>query len=133
MIQIKHSPWLINILRIAGAYNVLGGTFIILFPQLLFDALEIPRINYPMIWQSGGLVVGVYGVGYYLAAKQYIAQWPLILVGFLGKIGGPIGIFWYVFHDQLPLEFLIITFFNDVIWWIPFYIILKQARSYYAN
>lgn len=114
-------------LKIAGVYNILWGLIVGIFPHLLFDTLEIDRINYPMIWQSIGMVIGVYGVGYYLASRNYIDHWVIVLVGYLGKVFGPIGIFYFVFTGQLHYGFLVVTFFNDIIWWIPFTIMLKEA------
>ena len=38
-----------------------------------------------------GMIVGVYGIGYIIASARPLVHWPIILVGFLGKIFGPIG------------------------------------------
>ena len=46
-------------MKIAGVHNILWSIILGLFPQLLFDILEIERINYPMIWQSVGMIDGV--------------------------------------------------------------------------
>ena len=37
------------------------------------------------------MIVGVYGVGYATAALDPSRHWPVVLVGLLGKIFGPIG------------------------------------------
>ena len=118
-----------RILFLAGIYNMLWGAWVILFPTSLFLAAKIPLPIYPMIWQSVGLVVGVYGIGYIIASTDYRRHWPIVLVGFLGKVAGPFGIIYHVFWGELHVVFLIITLFNDLIWWIPFYIILKKAFS----
>jgi hypothetical protein len=114
-------------LKIAGIYNILWGIIVGLFPYLMFDLLQIERINYPMIWQSVGMIVGVYGLGYYLASQNYVKHWIIVLVGFLGKVFGPIGIFFYVAMGQLSPGFLIVTFLNDLIWLIPFTKMLLEA------
>jgi small multidrug resistance pump len=49
--------------------------------------MELPR--YPDIWQCVGMIVGVYGVGYLIAAFDPLRHWPVILVGLLGKVLGP--------------------------------------------
>lgn len=114
-------------LRIAGIYNILWGIIVGLFPLALFDMLQIEPINYPMIWQSVGMIVGVYGLGYYLAAKNYIKHWIIILVGFLGKVFGPIGIAFYIFTNQLDSGFFYVTLLNDLIWLYPFSKMLIEA------
>lgn len=111
----------------AGIYNLVWGAWVVLFPASLFTFAEIEIPNYLMIWQSVGLVVGVYGVGYIAASKNYVRHWPIVLVGFLGKLGGPVGISYHVFMNGFPKVFFLITLFNDVIWLIPFYLMLQKA------
>ena len=123
----KHRDWKYYILWIAGVYNLIWGTVVILFPNLFFKLAEMPLPNYPMIWQCVGMIVGVYGVGYAVAAYDPNRHWPIVLVGFLGKIFGPIGFVWYLFQGAFPLEFALTIVFNDLIWWIPFAKILGDA------
>ncbi len=116
-----------KILYIAGVYNIIWGAIVILFPNLFFDLLDMKRPIYPQFWQCIGMIVGVYGLGYIIAAKDYIRHWPIVLVGFLGKIFGPIGFLQAIYLETLPLKFGINIIFNDLIWWIPFFIMLKRA------
>jgi hypothetical protein len=50
-----------------------------------------------------------------------------VAVGLLGKIFGPIGFFIYGMRGELPWRagWTILT--NDLIWWIPFTLILIKA------
>lgn len=123
------NPKLQLILKIAGIYNLLWGVWVVLFPTSLFSWANLEELRYPMIWQSVGLVVGVYGIGYWIASKDYIRHWPIVLVGFLGKFAGPFGIIYHVFYSSFPKVFLGITLFNDIIWWVPFYMILNEVRK----
>lgn len=122
--------WLKKTLFIAGIYNILWGAWVVLMPNSLFEMANITLPIYPMIWQSVGLVVGVYGVGYIAASRDYIKHWPIVLVGFLGKLAGPFGIFYHVFVNDFSKAFLGITLFNDLIWWIPFFLMLKAAYPF---
>ncbi len=115
-------------LKIAGIYNLLWGIWVIALPNSLFEwtGLELPR--YDMIWQSVGMVVGVYGLGYWWASRDYVRHWPIVMVGFLGKVFGPIGILHHVLIlEDLSPWFMAVSFFNDAIWWIPFIMMLKEA------
>ena len=114
-------------LKIAGFYNLVFGICVILFPGLLFDLCNITQPRYPEIWQCVGMIVGVYGIGYLIAAQNPHRHWPIILVGLLGKIFGPIGFLYSAVNGVLPWSFGILIFFNDLIWWFPFGKILAET------
>ncbi|MEO1712164.1 MAG: alkyl hydroperoxide reductase [Bacteroidota bacterium] len=114
-------------LWIAGVYNLVWGASVIILPDLFFNLVGMDLPLYPMIWQCVGMIVGVYGVGYIAAAYAPLVHWPITLVGFLGKIFGPIGFAWYLAQGAFPVEFGAILIFNDLIWWIPFFLILRNA------
>lgn len=122
-----HPRWMSLILKFAGVYNIIWGISVIFFPDLFFNltGMEIPR--YPMIWQCVGMIVGVYGVGYWVAARDPLRHWPITLVGFLGKVFGPIGFAYYLIQGAFPLTFGLTIMTNDLLWWIPFGLILKMA------
>jgi hypothetical protein len=114
-------------LRAAGIYNILWGAWIILFPHQWWNWMQMPQPNYPQIWQCLGMVIGVYGIGYWIAARDPLRHWVIILVGFLGKVLGPIGAILAVYQGTLPPRFLLMNITNDIIWWIPFSLILLHA------
>jgi hypothetical protein len=87
-----------------------------------------PLPNYPELWQCIGMIVGVYGIGYWIAARDPVRHWPIVLVGLLGKIFGPIGFLLAVLNDRFPFEMGLTILTNDLIWWIPFGLILWNAR-----
>ena len=115
--------WLIA----AGIYNLIWGAAVILFPNALFDAVGMVRPLYPQIWQCVGMIVGVYGIGYLAAARDSRRHWPIVLVGLLGKIFGPIGFFGAVLSGDLPPAFGITILTNDLVWWVPFSMMLWDA------
>ncbi|MEL6926886.1 MAG: alkyl hydroperoxide reductase [Bacteroidota bacterium] len=95
--------------------------------QWASGALDRKQPRYPMIWQCVGMIVGVYGVGYICAAYDPVRHWPIVLVGFLGKIFGPIGFAYYLYLGAFPMKFAATILTNDLIWWIPFGLMLKAA------
>jgi hypothetical protein len=115
------------VLKIAGVYNILWGAWVVLLPLSFFHLTEMPEPIYPTIWQSVGMVVGVYGLGYWLASYHYIRHWPVVMVGFIGKLFGPIGILFFTIRGEMDISWAIITLFNDLIWIIPFSMILFDA------
>ncbi|MEQ8358951.1 MAG: alkyl hydroperoxide reductase [Cytophagales bacterium] len=121
------------ILRIAGIYNMLFGLVTIIFPNLFFEMAGMELPLYPMIWQCVGMIVGVYGLGYWIAAGDPKRHWPIVLVGFLGKLFGPIGFAWYLAQEVFPFKWGLIIMFNDIIWWLPFGILLYEAYKASKN
>jgi ligand-binding SRPBCC domain-containing protein len=130
----SESPrWATLWLCAAGLYNLLWGAATIGFPHLLFDLCGIERINYPQIWQCVGMIVGVYGVGYLIAASDPRRHWPIVLVGLLGKIFGPIGFAVALAQGTFPPLFGVTILTNDLLWWIPFILILRDAALHPAD
>jgi len=122
----KNFKWASFILFLATVYNLVWGAVISLKPELLYFN-EIPS-NYDLILaRCIGMLVGLYGVAYYVSSKNPTKYASLILIGLIGKILGPIGAIFYVIKGQLSIDFLLINIFNDFIWWIPFGWILFQV------
>lgn len=125
----RQSPgWMRVVLIAAGIYNLLWGGWVILFPEVLFRWAGMAPTNYPQIWQCVGMIVGVYGIGYLIAAHSPILHWPIVLVGLLGKILGPAGMFWSLVTGSLPVGMALTCVTNDLIWWVPFALILHRAH-----
>jgi len=123
--------WMRWSLLAAAAYNALWGAAVIAMPArtlALLGAADAPPIAAP-IWQSVGMIVGMYGLGYALAARDPLRHWPIVLVGFVGKLLGPIGFVQAAFIDRtLPPRFGLTILTNDLLWWVPFALILLAAR-----
>jgi hypothetical protein len=73
------------------------------------------------------MVIGVFGIGYLCAARDPVRHWPIVLVGFLGKIFGPIGFLWTASRGEIPWSFGVTIPTNDLLWWIPFALMLRSA------
>lgn len=123
----KPKNWKFWVLAIAGLYNALWGAWVIIFPKQIFEILSMSQPQYLEIWQCVGMIVAVYGIGYFIAAFNPVRYWPIILVGLLGKLLGPIGFAKALYENVFPIEFGINILFNDIIWWIPFTIILLDV------
>ena len=116
-----------HVLLAAGIYNLAWGAAVIAFPETLFRFADMKLPRYPQIWQCVGMIVGVYGIGYLIAATNPLRHWPITLVGLLGKVFGPIGLAVALIRGELPLAFGATILTNDLIWWIPFAVILYRA------
>ena len=126
----KAHPWMKLVLQMAGVYNLAFGAWAIFFPRLAFEWAGIPVPNYLELWQCIGMIVGVYGLGYWIAASNPLQHWPIVLVGLLGKIFGPIGFLKAALEGKLPWNFGWINVLNDLVWVIPFAAILLAAYRF---
>jgi hypothetical protein len=119
------------VLTLAGVYNLAWGTWVVLFPTHSFgwSGLLQPDkpLLYPQLWQCIGMIVGVYGVGYVLAGRDPARHWPVVLVGFLGKLFGPMGMAFGIVRGEVQPAAAITCVFNDLVWWVPFALILRHA------
>ena len=117
--------WMKGTLLLAAGYNLVWGTWVVLlFPRAYFDLIGMEAPPYPQLWQCIGMIVGVYGVGYAIAAFDPCRHWPIVLVGLLGKMLGPIGLAQAVAEGTLPLAFGWTNLTNDLVWLVPFGLIL---------
>jgi peroxiredoxin len=126
---INAPPWIGYVLRFAALYNLAWGLFIVFFPEAPFrwSNLEVP--NYPAFLQCLGVVIGVYGIGYWIAAADVAAYWPIVLVGLLAKVVWPLVFFFATRPQDSPPNMLGTIFLNDIVWWLPLTAILIQAAK----
>lgn len=125
----RFRPWL----AAAAIYNLLWGSFTIVFPDALFRLLSMSSPSYPPLWQVVGMFVLVYAPAYGWAARRPSAHGHLILVGMLGKILGPIGFLWALAAGQLPLRFGVVILTNDLLWWPAFACYLEVAARVHGG
>ncbi len=127
-------PWMKRLLAAAGIYNLVWGLLAIAAPVSMlgwlgFDVTPVAS----SLWQCIGMIVGVYGVGYLIAARDPYRHWLMTLVGLLGKVCGPIGFVLAVAGGSLPVSLGWTILTNDLIWWIPFGMILWGAVRYHQS
>ena len=126
--------WAKFTLFIAGIYNIFWGLVISAYPQVILFG-NPPTEFLLIILRCVGMLVGVYGIAYYFASRDPYKYWPLILVGFIGKVLGPIGSVYYIVLGRLNPDFFIVNVFNDIIWLYPFGWVIYQAitKQLYGN
>ncbi len=122
-------PWMRWWLLAAGVYNLLWGSAVVLLPDLPFSMAGMTPLEGTgrAIWQCLGMVIGVYGIGYIAASTAPAVHWPIVLVGLLGKVFGPIGFVWTASRGDIPWSFGWTILTNDLVWWVPFAGILLAA------
>lgn len=119
--------WMKHMLAAAGIYNMLWGAMVVLWPHLLWARIGAPSPSPIELWQCIGMMVAVFGVGYFITSFNPIRYWPMVLAGFLGKLFGAIGfgLAWY--QGALPQGFGWTILFGDLIWLGPFGLVLREV------
>ncbi len=123
------TKWMKFVLRFVAAYNIGAGLFMLIGYHEAYQIMGMPKpeINLPL--QLVGILVGLFGVGYYLVAKNPIENRNILALGFCSKFLGSCLGTGYVLLGKLPLQFVAVYFFADVIYLPPFYIILQRLYA----
>jgi hypothetical protein len=121
--------WHQKVFVVAGVYNIGWGIWAAVDPQWLFRFAGMPLANHPEIFACLGMVVGLYGILYLEVARSPERGWLLAAVGLLGKILGPIGAAVLVWQGTWPVSAVILCLTNDLIWWIPFGLYLRDCLA----
>ena len=113
----------------AGFQCLVWGIFIILWPvssSLAYGFAQPPVELF--LWQGTGLVIVLFGIGYVVASTNPPQHWLIVLIGLLGKSLGPVGMAWSAYHGQVSSRVLYLIPINDLVWLVPFGLILVEVR-----
>ncbi len=114
-----------GVLKFAGVYNVLAGICMMAFYHEGFKTLGLAKPDFNMPIQLVGVLVAIFGVGYLIVDRDPIDNRNVLLIGLLSKFFGPLLAFFYVANGTLPLMMLVVLFFADIIYWVPFWLIYR--------
>lgn len=117
----------------AGIYHIGFGVWANLVPYQAFEFCGLGRPDSLMLWRVLGLVSGVLGVAFLIAAKNPIRHWLLVLAGLTKSVFASGIVIFTVSKGELPPASLLILLVNDVIWLAPFSYILWAALRAYAG
>jgi hypothetical protein len=118
---------------LAGAYNILWGLYSSIDPQWLFRFAGMPLSNTPEIFACLAMVVGLYGLVYWEVARVPERGWLLAATGLLGKLLGPAGLAVLMLRGTWPPATIVLCLTNDLIWWIPFALYLRDAWPWFRE
>jgi hypothetical protein len=123
----KHQKAYRAVFLTAGAYNILWGIYAAADPQWLFRLTGLPLSNTPQIFATLGMVLGLYGILYLDVALRPAQGWLVAAVALTGKILGPLGLAWLILTGTWPPATVVLVLTNDLIWWIPFALYLRDS------
>lgn len=128
-----HPRWWKVILSIAAAYNVLAGFAMMVFYHEGFAGLGLEKTSFSLPIQLVGMCVALYGVGYWITSRDPVENRNVLLLGMLSKLIGPLMAVRYILRGDLPVWILIVFFFADLIYLVPFWMIYSRCRALAAQ
>ena len=117
----------------AGISNLAWGAWSSLDPQWIFRIAGMEPLNHPEIFACLAMVIGLYGVAYLEVSRRPGRGWAIAAVGMAGKILGPIGLIVLIARGRWPLRGFVMCLTNDLIWWVPFALHLRDAWPGYRR
>lgn len=120
------ADWMRYLLRFVAVYNLLAGLTLLVFYHEAFKIMGVkkPDMNLPI--QLVGVMVGLFGVGYWMVARRPLLNRNILVLGFWSKaLGSALGVY-YVVLGKLPPVFLAVLFFADIIYLPPFAVIIRR-------
>lgn len=117
----------------AGVYNLAWGAWSALDPQWIFRIAGMEPLNHPEIFACLAMVVGLYGLAYLEVARRPARGWAIAAVGMAGKVLGPIGMVALIARGAWPARGFVMCLTNDLIWWAPFGLYLRDAWPAYRR
>lgn len=122
--QKRVEPWMRGVLLLAGFYNLGWGLFIYQFPDSFYRWVTMSgRATLPIIeWQGIGVLL--FGIIYVITAVYPVKLWFLLAAGLLAKVLGALGFYLFTMEKNINKKFLFHLIMNDLIWVIPFGVIL---------
>jgi hypothetical protein len=121
-------PWMKFLLRFVAVFNIAAGAQMTLATKWTYwtIGMEEPKLDFPM--KLVGILVAIFGYGYYLIARHPLENRNVLFLGMLSKgFGSVLGIY-YILRGKLPfLPFFPVLFFADIIYLVPFWLILRRV------
>lgn len=126
--------WHIWVLLTSCLHSVVWGVFIIAAPAASARAYGFSQTPAEIhLWQGTGFFICLLGFGYLLAAADPRQHWGLVLFGLIAKTAGAAGMARAAWLGQVSRDVLKLIPINDVIWWVPFALIVitnyKRSRT----
>jgi CDP-diglyceride synthetase len=125
----SHPAWWRNVLVFAAIYNLLAGFSMMVLYSEGFYALGLQKTSFNLPIQLVGMCVALFGIGYWIVSRNPVENRNVLLLGMLSKLIGPLLAVRYIMRGDLPAWILIVFFFADWIYLLPFWLIYSRCRK----
>ncbi len=121
--------WWRPVLMFAAAYNMLAGFAMLIFYHEGFAGLGLEKTSFNLPIQLVGMCVALFGIGYWIVSRNPAENRNVLLLGMLSKLIGPLLAVRYIMRGDLPAWILIVFFFADWIYLLPFWLIYSRCKK----
>lgn len=125
--------WWRPVLMFAAVYNMLAGFAMLIFYHEGFAGLGLEKTSFNLPIQLVGMCVALFGVGYWIVSRNPVENRNVLLLGMLSKLIGPLLAIRYIMRGDLPTWILIVFFFADWIYLLPFWLIYSRCRKHNSS
>ena len=127
---INTPSWHRLVLLSSALHCLIWGALILSRPVLAAKVYGFAQTPHDLhLWQGTGLFISLLGLGYGMAARDPAQHWGLVFVGWLAKVLGAVGMSYAAFEGQVSTRVLWLLPVNDVIWWLPLWIIFRHGMQ----
>jgi CDP-diglyceride synthetase len=118
-----------GLLRFAACFNIGAGLHMLILYHETYKVIGMPKPEVQFPIQLVGLLVALFGVGYYLVARHPVRNRQMLVLGWWSKfLGSCLGL-GYIVLGKLPAQFFLVFFFADIIYLWPFYLIMRRLNQ----
>jgi hypothetical protein len=129
----KTPRWMKLTLLFAGIYCLGFASWVISNPHSAFNLLKIEKPNMIFLWQSIGVFYAIFGIGLLSSARDPLRQWRSTLLCFIKIIVVTFIITGEFLSGNLPLLVIGFLIIDDLIWLLPFAIILWSSLQFFVG
>lgn len=123
--RVYQPRWHLWVLIASCVHSAVWGLFIMIAPGTSARVYGFAAAPVEIhLWQGTGFFICLLASGYGLAAWNPRQHWGLVLFGLMAKTLGAAGMARAVWLGQVSPSVLKLLPVNDVIWWLPFALIV---------
>ena len=120
--------WMRTALYATGVMNLAAAIGFLPASRGVREMAGLPSESHPLIFMTVALFVGLFGVGYLLAARAGRAERLFITIAAFGKLGFVALLVWYWSQDLLPLRAPLVGS-SDLVFSLLFFTWLIGSRA----
>lgn len=122
-------PWMSKLLWCAGAFNLLAGLGMVVCYHEGYRALGIQKPELALPTQLVGMLVMLFGWGYWMVARHPKENANVLRLGWWSKALGSALAFYHYFEGNVTWLLPVLVLFADVAWLVPFWIIQRRIDA----
>lgn len=125
----KKGTWATTCLRLAAAYNVILGLWMVLYPESDVRLLGLTAPGATHEVRLAGAFLAVLGMGFAVASRDPLRNWVTVLNGALGKLVIPFILLGFARAGEVSWASFALVSVIELAWIIPLGMIIHQAEQ----